>query len=105
MVSPPHLRVSGIHKRFGAVHALRGVDFEVTRGEVMALVDDNGAGKSTLMKVLAGVHAADEGQLFIDETLVSVNSAHDASNLSIQIVYQDARIWMCLRTCLWALSQ
>ena len=38
---PPHLRVTGIHKRFGGVHALRSVDFEVARGEVMALVGDN----------------------------------------------------------------
>ena len=42
---PPHLRVSGIHKRFGGVYALQGVDFEVARGEVMALVGDNGAGR------------------------------------------------------------
>ena len=42
---PAHLAVRGIHKRFGGVHALRGVDFEVARGEVMALVGDNGAGQ------------------------------------------------------------
>lgn len=86
---PPHLRVSGIHKRFGGVHALRGVDFEVARGEVMALVGDNGAGKSTLMKVLAGAYTADEGQFFIDQVAVTINSPHDATNLGIQIVYQD----------------
>jgi len=55
----------------------------------MALVGDNGAGKSTLMKVLAGAHAADEGQFFIDEAAVNVDNPHDATSLGIQIVYQD----------------
>lgn len=86
---PPHLTVKGVHKRFGGVHALNGVDFEIARGEVMALVGDNGAGKSTLMKVLAGVYAADEGQVFLDGEPVSINSPNDATALGIQIVYQD----------------
>ncbi|WP_424988451.1 ATP-binding cassette domain-containing protein [Microbulbifer sp. S227A] len=86
---PPHLRVAGIHKHFGGVHALRGVDFEVARGEVMALVGDNGAGKSTLMKTLAGAHVADEGAFFLDGQQVSIHSPNDATDLGIQIVYQD----------------
>lgn len=86
---PTHLTVRGIQKHFGGVHALRGVDFEVARGEVMALVGDNGAGKSTLMKVLAGAHTADEGQFFLGGKSVSVTSPNDASALGIQIVYQD----------------
>ncbi|MCR8723364.1 ATP-binding cassette domain-containing protein [Frigidibacter sp. ROC022] len=86
---PAHLAVRGIHKRFGGVHALKGVDFEVARGEVMALVGDNGAGKSTLMKVLAGALTADEGQFFLDDRPVGVNSPNDAAALGIQIVYQD----------------
>ncbi len=86
---PAHLAVRGIQKRFGGVHALRGVDFEVARGEVMALVGDNGAGKSTLMKVLAGAHAADDGAFLLDGQPVTVATPNDASALGIQIVYQD----------------
>lgn len=86
---PAHLRATGIHKRFGGVHALRGVDFEVARGEVMALVGDNGAGKSTLMKVIAGAHAADEGAFSIDGAPVAISSPNDAARLGIQVVYQD----------------
>ena len=85
----PHLRVTGISKRFGGVEALREVDFEAVRGEVIALVGDNGAGKSTLMKILAGSLVADSGEFFIDGEAVQINSPQDASALGIQIVYQD----------------
>jgi D-xylose transport system ATP-binding protein len=85
----PHLKVTAVRKSFGAVEALRGVDFEVRRGEVMGLVGDNGAGKSTLMKILAGAHLADSGQFFIDGNEVTIASPHGAAELGIQIVYQD----------------
>src|SRR5262249_16756303 len=55
------LQVRGATKRFGAVEALSGVDFEVQPSEVVALVGDNGAGKSTLVKAIAGVFPPDAG--------------------------------------------
>ncbi len=86
---PAHLRATGVRKRFGGVEALRGIDFEVARGEVMALVGDNGAGKSTLMKVLAGALAAESGDFSLNGEKVSIQTPHDAADLGIQIVYQD----------------
>jgi ribose transport system ATP-binding protein len=61
--APPVLEVRGLTKRFGATLALDGVDMTVTAGEIHALVGENGAGKSTLIKILAGVHAPDAGEI------------------------------------------
>ena len=54
--SIPLLRMEGIHKWFGKVRALEGVDFQVNKAEAVGLVGDNGAGKSTLIKVVPGYH-------------------------------------------------
>src|SRR5438874_1348989 len=85
----PLLQVKGVVKRFGAVEALAGVDFEVDAGEVVALVGDNGAGKSTLIKAIAGTQPGDEGETFFEGRPVSVRSPHDATELGIATVYQD----------------
>ena len=62
----PILELSDISKRFGAVQALVGVDFEVYPGEVVGLVGDNGAGKSTLVKIISGVYRPDSGQYIFE---------------------------------------
>ena len=85
----PLLELRGVTKSFGSVQALTDVDFEVRRGEVMALVGDNGAGKSTLIKCVAGIHPMDEGQVFFEENPVSIHSPKDAAKLGIEVVYQD----------------
>ncbi len=86
---PPHLVVKETKKSYGAVEALRGMNFEVRLGEVMGLVGDNGAGKSTLMKIIAGAEQSDSGHFFLGGNEVFIASPHDASDLGIRIVYQD----------------
>ena len=75
--------------RFGAVQALFEVDFHVSPGEVMALVGDNGAGKSTLIKCIAGIHPIDSGEVLFDGEPVNIHGPKDASDLGIEVVYQD----------------
>ena len=83
------LALRGLHKRFGAVHVLRGVDLTVTAGTVTALVGDNGAGKSTLIKSIAGIHRIDEGSILWEGRPVDIHGPHDATRLGIEVVYQD----------------
>ena len=87
--APPTLELRGVTKSFGQVHALRGVDFDVRAGEVMALVGDNGAGKSTLIKCVAGIYSIDSGQILYDGEPVSISGPKDAAKLGIEVVYQD----------------
>lgn len=83
------VKMVGIHKWFGRVHALRGVDFEVKRPETVGLVGDNGAGKSTLIKVLSGYHQADRGEIYFEGKEVRMSSPRYARSLGIETVYQE----------------
>jgi D-xylose transport system ATP-binding protein len=88
-VTSPLLECERVSKAFGAVQALYRVDFEVRRGEVMALVGDNGAGKSTLVKCIAGIHPFDEGVVRFEGEPVEIHGPRDAARLGIEVVYQD----------------
>jgi len=81
--------MKGICKYFGGVHALEDVDFELYPHEVLALVGDNGAGKSTLIKVIAGVHPPDRGEIYIEDKKVEIHSPIHARALGIETVYQE----------------
>lgn len=78
-----------VAKSFGAVHALKGVNFDVHRGQVTTLFGENGAGKSTLMKILSGVHLPTSGELILDERPVEIGSTVEARNLGISIIHQE----------------
>jgi D-xylose transport system ATP-binding protein len=88
-VTAPLIDCKGVSKAFGAVQALYRVDFEVRRGEVMALVGDNGAGKSTLVKCMVGIYPFDEGQVRFEGEPVDIHGPRDAARLGIEVVYQD----------------
>jgi len=83
------LEARGIQKHFGAVEALRGMDLCVRAGEVVAVVGDNGAGKSTLIKVIAGVHQPDAGEILFDGRPVHFQSPREARGAGIETIYQD----------------
>ncbi len=85
----PLIEARQLVKHYGQVQALRGADFTVFPGEVVALVGDNGAGKSTLVKLLSGSGAPDEGEILVDGAPVTLGSPLEAQRLGIETVYQD----------------
>jgi ribose transport system ATP-binding protein len=85
----PILKISNLVKSFGPIRALRGVDFELRRGEIHALAGENGAGKSTLMNVIDGILAPDSGEIYLDGEPVIIKSPAMAQKLGIGFVHQE----------------
>ena len=85
----PLLEARNITKYFGAITALDGVNFHLSRGEVLGVVGDNGAGKSTLMKILSGLYAPSAGEIIFEGRPVRFSSPRHARDVGIEMVYQD----------------
>ncbi|MCH2129755.1 MAG: ATP-binding cassette domain-containing protein [Pirellulaceae bacterium] len=83
------LSVCGVHKRFAAIEAVRGVDLTVAKGQIVALLGDNGAGKSTLVKIIAGVFRPDQGRMEFAGEPAHWRSPRDSRAAGIEVVYQD----------------
>lgn len=83
------LAARNVAKSYGNVHALKGVNFDIHRGQVTTLFGENGAGKSTLMKVLSGVIQPTSGEIILDGQPVSFGNAAGARDLGISIIHQE----------------
>ena len=88
----PVLRMEGIVKRFAGVTALDGVGFQLSRGEVHALVGENGAGKSTLIKIMTGAYRRDAGEMHLEGSPVSFHSPADAQAAGVIAVHQEIHL-------------
>jgi ribose transport system ATP-binding protein len=86
------LEMTNINKRFSGVHALKGVNFVLHRGEVHALMGENGAGKSTLMKILTGIYKADSGEILVFNEKCSFNSVKESQEKGIAIIHQELNL-------------
>ena len=83
------IEMKGIHKYFGNVKALKGVDLEIGEKEIIGLVGDNGAGKSTLIKILTGFLKASDGKIFVNGKEAKIKSPAEARKMGIETVYQE----------------
>lgn len=82
------IEAKGVSKSFGPVHALRGVDFTLKKGEVKVLLGENGAGKTTLMRTFYGMIKPDKGQINFKDTPVEIKNSRIAMDLGIGMVHQ-----------------
>ena len=85
----PILEARALSRSFGHVRALSNADFDIDAGEVVALIGDNGAGKSTMVKALTGNLEVDSGELLFEGNPVTITTPHQASELGMEVVYQD----------------
>ncbi|MCH9852570.1 MAG: sugar ABC transporter ATP-binding protein [Alphaproteobacteria bacterium] len=86
---PSLLELKNIKRNFGAIHALKGVNFSINAGEIVGLVGENGAGKSTLVKILSGFDNGYSGECILDGNVIKFSSPDKAEAMGIAIAQQE----------------
>lgn len=86
------LKMRGITKAFPGTVACEEIDFDLRRGEIHALVGQNGAGKSTLIKVLAGIHPRDAGEILVEGAPVEHLTPRVAHDLGMRFIHQELNL-------------
>ena len=89
----PIVETKNVSKSFSNVKVLHGIDFRLCAGEIHALLGENGAGKSTLIKIIAGIHQPDKGEIFFQNRLVSLSSPRDALRLGVSTIHQELLVF------------
>ncbi|MCE8020921.1 ABC transporter ATP-binding protein [Halomonas sp. MCCC 1A11036] len=90
----PALRIDRLHKRFGQVVALDGIDLMLHRGQVLALLGPSGCGKTTLLRCIAGLSEANEGEILLDGECVAAPGRHlSPDDRRLGMVFQDYALW------------
>jgi ABC-type sugar transport system ATPase subunit len=87
------LELNEITKIFPGVRALNNVHFDLKPGEIHAICGENGAGKSTLIKIVAGVHKPDQGQIFVNGKEVSFQVPMDSLKSGVAVIYQETSLF------------
>ncbi|MEP9390072.1 ATP-binding cassette domain-containing protein [Mesorhizobium sp. KR9-304] len=94
MTSPSEsfFRLENVSVSYGRYEAVRNLDFEISRGEVVGLLGDNGAGKSTTIKLMSGTERITSGAIYLDGKEVALRSRRDSENCGIETIYQEAAL-------------
>lgn len=86
------IELKGISKYFGSVVANKNINLSAKKGQILSLLGENGSGKTTLMNMLSGIYKPDEGEIYVNGELVSIQSPEDAKHLGIGMVHQHFKL-------------
>ncbi len=86
------IKFENVTKTFGTIVANKDINFDVKKGEILALLGENGSGKTTLCNMLAGIYFPDHGNIYINDEVASIRSPHDAYRYHIGMVHQHFKL-------------